>query len=121
MQVCCTESASLGKRPFISTGTPSRANSVADANQTADAAGQTATYTIVASSSRSVPQGDPAADSTAAATAGADGAAAAVLARVADTEKQAAIKAAFLHAWKGYRTHAWGKDELQPVSKQGRR
>ena len=64
-----------------------------------------------------MPQSSAVADTTAAATA----AAAAVPARVADAEKQAAIKAAFLHAWKGYRTHAWGKDELQPVSEQGRR
>jgi mannosyl-oligosaccharide alpha-1,2-mannosidase len=24
-----------------------------------------------------------------------------------------------LHAWSGYRTYAWGSDELKPLSKQG--
>jgi len=25
--------------------------------------------------------------------------------------------AAFLHSWKAYKEHAWGKDELKPLSK----
>lgn len=25
-----------------------------------------------------------------------------------------------VHAWQGYRQHAWGMDELCPVSKEGR-
>lgn len=29
------------------------------------------------------------------------------------------VKAAFLHAWDGYRTHAWGYDHLLPLSKRG--
>ncbi len=33
------------------------------------------------------------------------------------TERQSAVVAAFKHAWKAYRAHAWGKDELRPVSK----
>ena len=33
------------------------------------------------------------------------------------TERQEAVVAAFRHAWKAYRAHAWGKDELKPVSK----
>lgn len=30
------------------------------------------------------------------------------------------VKEAFMHAWRGYRKYAWGKDELQPLSKKGR-
>ena len=30
--------------------------------------------------------------------------------------QQQAIVAAFKHAWKGYKTHCWGKDELKPIS-----
>ncbi|XP_071802353.1 endoplasmic reticulum mannosyl-oligosaccharide 1,2-alpha-mannosidase-like isoform X1 [Asterias amurensis] len=32
-------------------------------------------------------------------------------------EKQEAVVAAFQHAWKAYRAHAWGHDELKPISK----
>lgn len=28
-----------------------------------------------------------------------------------------AVRAAFRHAWKGYKEHAWGHDELKPISK----
>ncbi|XP_075229492.1 alpha-Mannosidase class I b isoform X2 [Lycorma delicatula] len=31
-------------------------------------------------------------------------------------EKQEAVVAAFKHAWKGYRTYAWGHDHLKPIS-----
>ena len=27
---------------------------------------------------------------------------------------------AFLHAWNGYRQHAWGFDDLEPISKRGK-
>lgn len=30
------------------------------------------------------------------------------------------VRDAFLHAWRGYRRHAWGRDELQPLSRQGK-
>lgn len=30
------------------------------------------------------------------------------------------VRQAFLHAWSGYRRHAWGRDELQPVSRTGK-
>jgi len=30
------------------------------------------------------------------------------------------VKDAFVHAWRGYRQYAWGRDELQPVSKTGK-
>ena len=30
-------------------------------------------------------------------------------------ERQAAVKASFLHSWKGYKKHAWLKDEVTPV------
>lgn len=33
------------------------------------------------------------------------------------TERQKAVVAAFKHAWKGYKDHAWGFDELKPLSK----
>lgn len=29
------------------------------------------------------------------------------------------VRKEFLHAWKGYRKYAWGKDELHPISKRG--
>eukprot|EP01126_Amoeba_proteus_P048578 TRINITY_DN5626_c0_g2_i2.p1 TRINITY_DN5626_c0_g2~~TRINITY_DN5626_c0_g2_i2.p1 ORF type:complete len:490 (-),score=90.51 TRINITY_DN5626_c0_g2_i2:70-1539(-) len=38
---------------------------------------------------------------------------------VDETERQEAIKQAFLHTWNGYVTYAWGYDELQPVAKAG--
>lgn len=28
-----------------------------------------------------------------------------------------AVRDAFRHAWKGYKDHAWGHDELKPISK----
>mmetsp|Transcript_100838 Transcript_100838/g.271142 ORF Transcript_100838/g.271142 Transcript_100838/m.271142 type:complete len:593 (+) Transcript_100838:85-1863(+) len=35
--------------------------------------------------------------------------------------RQAAeVRDEFLHAWHGYRQYAWGRDELRPLSKQGR-
>ena len=33
------------------------------------------------------------------------------------TSRQEHVVNAFKHAWKAYKTHAWGKDELKPVSK----
>jgi mannosidase alpha-like ER degradation enhancer 2 len=30
------------------------------------------------------------------------------------------VKAEFLHAWNGYKTHAWGHDDLDPVSRKPR-
>ena len=32
-------------------------------------------------------------------------------------ERQRAVVASFQHAWQGYRTYAWGKDHLKPISK----
>lgn len=32
-------------------------------------------------------------------------------------ERQRAVVGAFQHAWQGYRTYAWGKDHLKPISK----
>eukprot|EP00927_Polykrikos_kofoidii_P050222 TRINITY_DN44145_c0_g1_i1.p1 TRINITY_DN44145_c0_g1~~TRINITY_DN44145_c0_g1_i1.p1 ORF type:complete len:922 (-),score=161.74 TRINITY_DN44145_c0_g1_i1:84-2762(-) len=32
----------------------------------------------------------------------------------------AEVKDAFLHGWNGYKKHAWGRDELQPISRIGR-
>jgi len=32
-------------------------------------------------------------------------------------ERQKAVVDAFKHAWQGYRTYAWGKDHLRPISK----
>jgi mannosidase alpha-like ER degradation enhancer 2 len=29
------------------------------------------------------------------------------------------VKTEFLHAWNGYKTYAWGKDDLKPLSKSG--
>jgi mannosyl-oligosaccharide alpha-1,2-mannosidase len=34
----------------------------------------------------------------------------------ADTDRLAVIKAAAGHAWRGYKDHAWGHDEIKPVS-----
>ena len=34
--------------------------------------------------------------------------------------KRNAVRDAMLHSWKGYADHAWGFDELMPVSKQGK-
>lgn len=31
-------------------------------------------------------------------------------------DKQKAVVNAFLHAWKGYKTYAWGHDHLKPIS-----
>ncbi|KAJ3289693.1 mannosyl-oligosaccharide alpha-1,2-mannosidase [Borealophlyctis nickersoniae] len=39
--------------------------------------------------------------------------------RLTDKEKKARIVDAFRHAWKGYEDHAWGYDELHPISKRG--
>ncbi|XP_055009382.1 endoplasmic reticulum mannosyl-oligosaccharide 1,2-alpha-mannosidase-like [Boleophthalmus pectinirostris] len=36
---------------------------------------------------------------------------------LSSAERQEAVREAFRHAWKGYREHAWGHDELKPVSK----
>lgn len=36
---------------------------------------------------------------------------------VSVANRQEAVRDAFRHAWKGYREHAWGHDELRPVSK----
>jgi hypothetical protein len=33
-------------------------------------------------------------------------------------ERQAAVVKTFQWAWKGYKQYAWGKDELEPVSKR---
>lgn len=32
-------------------------------------------------------------------------------------DRQKAVVDAFKHAWQGYRSHAWGKDHLKPISK----
>jgi len=32
-------------------------------------------------------------------------------------ERQRAVVGAFKHAWQGYRTYAWGKDHLKPISR----
>ena len=32
-------------------------------------------------------------------------------------ERQRAVVAAFQHAWQGYRSYAWGRDHLKPISK----
>ena len=32
-------------------------------------------------------------------------------------EKQVAVVEAFKHSWKAYKEHAWGKDQLKPISK----
>ncbi|GBG26414.1 Dynein heavy chain 7, axonemal [Hondaea fermentalgiana] len=33
--------------------------------------------------------------------------------------RQTAVRDAFLHAWRGYKTYAWGKDSLHPKTKRG--
>lgn len=33
------------------------------------------------------------------------------------TSRQKAVVKAFRHAWKSYRAHAWGHDDLKPLSK----
>lgn len=33
-------------------------------------------------------------------------------------DRQKAVIAAFKHAWKGYKAHAWGHDELKPISQK---
>ena len=38
--------------------------------------------------------------------------------KMTHNEQQKAIIAAFKHAWKAYKDHAWGKDELKSVSHQ---
>jgi len=36
-----------------------------------------------------------------------------------DKDKLAAeVKSEFLHAWRGYRQHAWGHDDLAPLSRK---
>ena len=32
-------------------------------------------------------------------------------------ERQRAVVAAFQHAWQGYRSYAWGRDHLKPITK----
>eukprot|EP00438_Fugacium_kawagutii_P024276 Skav222590 [mRNA] locus=scaffold2868:25192:51092:+ [translate_table: standard] len=34
--------------------------------------------------------------------------------------RRISVRDAFLHAWRGYERHAWGTDELQPISRVGR-
>ncbi len=36
----------------------------------------------------------------------------------ADTAMAERVKREFLHAWNGYRTHAWGHDALKPISRK---
>lgn len=38
----------------------------------------------------------------------------------ADVGRMKEVKAAMEHAWRGYETYAWGKDELNPQSKKGK-
>lgn len=38
----------------------------------------------------------------------------------ADVSRRQAILDATLHSWKAYEEHAWGWDELHPISKSGR-
>jgi hypothetical protein len=35
-------------------------------------------------------------------------------------QKRRAVKEAMVHSWEGYKTFAWGDDELQPLSKKGK-
>ncbi|KAJ2778056.1 hypothetical protein H4R18_004826 [Coemansia javaensis] len=37
----------------------------------------------------------------------------------ADQQRLAAVRRAMAHAWKGYRDHAFGQDELQPLTRSG--
>ena len=39
--------------------------------------------------------------------------------KIEHTERQKAVVEAFKHAWKGYKSYAWGYDELRPLSKSG--
>ena len=32
-------------------------------------------------------------------------------------DRQNAVVSAFKHSWKAYKEHAWGKDQLKPISK----
>lgn len=34
-----------------------------------------------------------------------------------DADRPEAVRDAFRHAWKAYKEHAWGHDELKPISK----
>ena len=34
-----------------------------------------------------------------------------------ENNRQKAVVEAFMHAWTGYKTHAWGHDELKPLTK----
>lgn len=36
------------------------------------------------------------------------------------TRRAVEVREAFLHAWNGYRSYAWGRDELQPISRSGK-
>ncbi|CAF93587.1 unnamed protein product, partial [Tetraodon nigroviridis] len=36
---------------------------------------------------------------------------------VKDLDRLEVVRDAFRHAWKGYKDHAWGRDELKPISK----
>jgi mannosyl-oligosaccharide alpha-1,2-mannosidase len=44
------------------------------------------------------------------------GAPARAAAPVPDARRAAEVRAEFLHAWRGYTSHAWGRDEVRPVS-----
>lgn len=35
-------------------------------------------------------------------------------------KRQNAVKSAFIHAWAGYRRHAWGHDEIKPITAESR-
>lgn len=35
----------------------------------------------------------------------------------ASVDRLEVVRNAFRHAWKGYKSHAWGRDELKPISK----
>ena len=37
----------------------------------------------------------------------------------ADEERQRRVRQSFLHAWAAYKRHAWGMDELEPMSHKG--
>lgn len=38
-------------------------------------------------------------------------------ATVKSLDRLEVVRDAFRHAWKGYKDHAWGRDELKPISK----
>lgn len=38
-------------------------------------------------------------------------------ATVESLDRLEVVRDAFRHAWKGYKAHAWGRDELKPISK----